>query len=84
MDLPPVPSLLVMSPPCEGDGATVHKLSQSNRILVHTEKKYLWNLRPHLTHEIWYDSVKDGVFKPKTSLSGTENPEVLSGLGDNM
>lgn len=42
------------------------------------------NLNPHLTHEVWYHPVKDGVLKAKTSLSSTENPEVLRRLGDNM
>lgn len=42
------------------------------------------NLNPHLTHKVWYHPVEDGVFKSKTSVAGTQNPEVLCSFGDNM
>lgn len=41
-------------------------------------------MNPHLTHEVWYHPMENGVLKSKTSLPSTENPEVLSSLGDDM
>uniref|UniRef100_A0A3P9K3C0 Uncharacterized protein n=1 Tax=Oryzias latipes TaxID=8090 RepID=A0A3P9K3C0_ORYLA len=41
-------------------------------------------LPPYLTHEIWYDPVKDGVLKAKAFLAGAEGSEVLSSLGNNV
>lgn len=42
------------------------------------------NKFPHLTHEIWYDPVEDGVLQPKAVLASAESPEVLCSLGNNV
>lgn len=38
----------------------------------------------HLTHEVWYDPMEDGVLQSETFLSSAQSPEVLCSLGNNM
>uniref|UniRef100_A0A8D3A3M3 Uncharacterized protein n=1 Tax=Scophthalmus maximus TaxID=52904 RepID=A0A8D3A3M3_SCOMX len=38
----------------------------------------------HLTHEVRYDSVEDGVSQSEAFLSGAEGPEVFCRLGHNV
>uniref|UniRef100_A0A3Q2D477 Uncharacterized protein n=1 Tax=Cyprinodon variegatus TaxID=28743 RepID=A0A3Q2D477_CYPVA len=38
----------------------------------------------HLTHEVWYDPMEDGVLQSETFLSSAQNPKVLCSLGNNI
>lgn len=76
MDFPPVPLLFVMSPPWNG------KWKKCERSCNPAPREQIQS--PYLTHEVWYDPVKDGVLKAEAFLAGAEGSEVLSSLGNNV